>query len=85
MDSGNFGENNAKQVLDLLQDFNQFLAVFKFEKTGALTKEQEELIKKREALRAEKKWEEADKIRQEFAEQGILIDDTSQGTKWRKK
>jgi cysteinyl-tRNA synthetase len=85
IDSGKFGEGNAKQVLDLLKELDQFLKVFKFEKeTQEISKELEDLIKQREKFRAEKKWDESDKIRDELAKQGILIDDTPDGTKWRK-
>ncbi len=85
IDSGKFGEGNAKQVLDLLKELNQFLGVFKFEKEEQeLSKGQQELINQRETLRREKKWSESDKIREELAKQGILIDDTTDGTKWRK-
>ncbi len=84
MNEGKFGKNDAAAVLELLKELDGFLQVFKFEKGGGeLSKEQQELIKKREKLRAEKKWEEADAIRKELAGQGILLDDTPAGTKWK--
>jgi cysteinyl-tRNA synthetase len=44
------------------------------------------LVKKRELLRGEKKFEEADKIRQELNEtHGIVIEDTEYGMVWYKK
>jgi cysteinyl-tRNA synthetase len=42
-----------------------------------------QLIKEREKLREEQKWSEADEIRKQLAEKGILLDDTEKGTKWK--
>jgi cysteinyl-tRNA synthetase len=41
------------------------------------------LIKTRAELRAQKQWALADKIRAGLAEQGIILEDTPQGTVWR--
>jgi cysteinyl-tRNA synthetase len=40
------------------------------------------LIKKREELRKQKRWEEADRIREEIKKKGILLRDTPEGTEW---
>ena len=40
------------------------------------------LIKKREELREQKRWEEADRIREEMKKKGILLRDTPEGTEW---
>jgi cysteinyl-tRNA synthetase len=47
-----------------------------------LSPQQEELIRARETLRREKKWEEADKIRAILAEGGIMLKDRPEGTSW---
>ncbi len=50
--------------------------------------EDEELIKligKREQYRQQKKWKEADEIRQEIEKKGVILEDTPVGTKWTKK
>lgn len=44
-----------------------------------------ELIKKREELRKQKRWAEADAIRDKLRERGIILEDTPQGTIWRVK
>ena len=43
-----------------------------------------ELIAKREEARAAKNWSEADRLRKELKERGILIEDSAQGTRWRR-
>ena len=48
-----------------------------------LPKEIEELIKKREELRKNKQYQEADKIRDELKKKGILLEDTKEGTIWK--
>ena len=48
-----------------------------------LPKEIAELIKKREELRKNKQYQEADKIRDELKKKGILLEDTKEGTIWK--
>lgn len=43
----------------------------------------EELIRKRERARGERRWQEADQIRNELKERGIILEDTPGGTIWR--
>ena len=42
----------------------------------------EKLIEARQAARAAKNWAEADRIRDELKEKGIVLEDTPQGVKW---
>jgi cysteinyl-tRNA synthetase len=43
----------------------------------------EELVRKRDRARSEKRWDEADRIRGELKQQGILVEDSPQGTIWK--
>lgn len=43
------------------------------------------LIKRREAARQNKQWQEADNVRAELTAMGIALEDTAQGTIWRKE
>ena len=45
----------------------------------------EKLIEERNAARTAKDWGRSDAIRDELAAQGIILEDTPQGTKWKKK
>jgi cysteinyl-tRNA synthetase len=48
-----------------------------------LTAEQREKVKLREKARAEKNYELADTIRKELEDQGILLEDTKEGVRWK--
>ncbi len=55
------------------------------EQAGGLSNEQiEQLLLLRQTVRAEKNWAESDRIRDELASQGIVIEDSAQGTSWRR-
>jgi len=47
--------------------------------------EVKKLIKEREEMRKKKNWEESDNLRRRIEKEGYLIDDTSEGTKVKKK
>jgi len=51
----------------------------KEEKVSKVSKEIENLVKEREELRREGKWDEADKIRRRVEEKGYIIEDTKEG------
>jgi len=42
-----------------------------------------ELVRRRNLARSEKRWDEADRIRNELSEKGIALEDTSGGTLWK--
>ena len=45
----------------------------------------DELIAKREQARKEKNWSEADRIRDELKDKGIILEDSAKGTSWRRE
>jgi cysteinyl-tRNA synthetase len=47
------------------------------------TEEIERLVQERDAARASKDWAKADEIRDRLKEEGIVLEDTAQGTTWR--
>ncbi len=55
------------------------------EEVDSEAEEIEELIAKRQAARKEKNWAEADKIRDELTERGIILEDTPSGVRWSRK
>ncbi len=77
------GKKDSNSALGFLKKVDSVLAVMDFEQKAKIGKEDTKLIKQREKLRKEKKWDEADAIRQKLAKKGILLDDTATGTKWK--
>lgn len=55
------------------------------EAAGLLDAEVDALIAERTQARSDKNWKRADEIRDLLAEQGILLEDTPQGIRWRRK
>ncbi len=75
--------------LDLLLDFDQVLGlkleeVSKVTKISKVPKEIKKLVEKREELRKQGKWEEADETRKEIEKSGFIIEDTPEGPKVKK-
>lgn len=66
--------------------FTQLLSVFGifFEAAGLLDAEVDQLIAERNQARADKNFARSDKIRDELKAQGIILEDTPQGTRWRR-
>lgn len=54
-------------------------------KTETLDSDIEALIEARTNARKEKNWAEADRIRDQLKEMGIVLEDTAQGVKWHRK
>ena len=50
-----------------------------------MKEEVERLIKERDDARREKDFDKADKIRKVLSEKNIILEDTKEGTVWRKK
>lgn len=70
-------------VLQILRDFDQVLAVIKPE-AALLNQDVETLIAERNEARENKDFKRADEIRNELEKQGILLEDTSGGTIWKR-
>ncbi|MBI2846078.1 MAG: cysteine--tRNA ligase [Chloroflexi bacterium] len=79
---GSFDE--AQAVLRELAEILGLRLEKKVEIDETTRKHLEEQIAQRERLRIEKRWAEADRIRQELAKEGFLLEDTPAGTVWRK-
>jgi cysteinyl-tRNA synthetase len=73
-------------ILGLLRDGYSERKKHRFLKKGNLTALQiEESIGRRDRARLEKKWQEADRIRDELGREGIVLEDTAKGTLWKVK
>lgn len=78
---------NATTLQYLLDGFEKIVAVFGIEvkQAGFLDDEIEAKIKQRNAARKDKDFALSDQIRDELKEQGIILEDTPQGTRWKRE
>ncbi len=74
----------AEGCLALYLELADVLGIPFLVKEDVLTEEQEALFEARRIARKEKNWAESDRIRDELKAQGILVEDTPQGMKWKR-
>jgi cysteinyl-tRNA synthetase len=84
MDAGEASQENLREILDLMMEFDGILGVMK-RKKRELPPEFKRLIEEREEARARKDFARADEIRAELYEKGVVLEDTPEGTRWRWK
>ncbi|MDI6847147.1 MAG: class I tRNA ligase family protein, partial [Candidatus Bathyarchaeia archaeon] len=84
IDDNMLSRKEAEEVCKLMMRFDKVLGVIgEVEKEEELSKEAEELIRKREEARKAKDWKTADRIREQLRAMGVIIEDIPQGVKWR--
>ena len=77
----------AGAALDILNELTGVLGLLYVNGDDAVSVDSdvEALIEARQAARKGKNWAEADKIRDKLDEMGIILEDTPQGVKWKRK
>jgi len=83
LDANELSRTEAEKVSSVIGDFDRVLGVIPIAETQTLSKETEELIRKREEARKNKDWKTADEIRKQLKAMGITIEDTAQGVRWK--
>ncbi|RKY03985.1 MAG: cysteine--tRNA ligase [Spirochaetes bacterium] len=74
---------DAESVTDFMKSIDSVLGIFKFDKE-LLPEEIERLIEERAKARKEKDFKKADEIRAKLLEMGIVLEDTKDGTRWKR-
>ena len=87
MDAGDFRAGNAAPALNLLDRFDRIFAVLEpTQAAGGLSDARvEELIQERAAAKKARNFARSDQIRQELLDAGIILEDTKEGTRWKRK
>ncbi|HWO00321.1 MAG TPA: cysteine--tRNA ligase [Blastocatellia bacterium] len=85
MDAGEFGADDRTGVLELLARIDSVLGVLGEEQAEMLDPEIEKRIEERNAARRARDFKRADQLREELATRGVILEDTPQGTKWKRK
>jgi len=87
MDAGEFRAGNAAAALEFLSHFDSVFDVLKPTTVGTeiLDSEVESLIAERTASKKAKDFARADQIREQLLEQGIILEDTKAGVRWKRK
>jgi cysteinyl-tRNA synthetase len=85
MDRGAVKADDQKALLALLDRFDSVFNVFGEVKQELLDSEIQALIDERQAARAAKNFARADEIRDQLTATGIILEDTKDGVRWRRK
>ncbi|MFW6136970.1 MAG: CysS/YqeB C-terminal domain-containing protein, partial [Candidatus Aminicenantaceae bacterium] len=85
MQSNQIREKNVQELRDAIDTWNEVLAVLPDRKEDQLEPRLLEKIQARNKARAEKKYAEADRLRDELLQEGIILEDTKEGVRWKRK
>lgn len=72
-------------ILHVLDKFDLVLGIFGVEKEDFLDEEIEKLIEERQEARHQRNFARSDEIRDLLAEKGIILEDTKDGVRWKRK
>ena len=78
-------EENKTELLELLQCFDSVLNIFGNEAREMLDSEVQSLIDQRQEARRRRDFARGDEIRDELAARGIILEDTKDGVRWKRK
>jgi len=84
IDRGKFSKEDQEKVKKTVEEFDSVLGFLeKLGKQEELNEDFKALIKERERARQAKDWAKADAIRDQLEEEGIELEDTPQGPRWK--
>ncbi|HEU5236300.1 MAG TPA: cysteine--tRNA ligase, partial [Pyrinomonadaceae bacterium] len=78
-------EQNQREILGAIDRFDSVLAVLGKSEAAILDDEIQRLIDERQHARHRRDFASADEIRDELADRGIILEDTKDGVRWKRK
>src|ERR1700689_3785547 len=87
MDSGEFPAGNVTAALEFLDEFDSIFDVLRpsRKETGISDAEVEGLIAERAAAKQNRDFARSDQVRAQLSEAGVILEDTKEGTRWKRK
>ncbi len=82
---GKLLEDDKNSILEAVEKFDSVLGIFGEEQTEMLDDEIDNLIEERQTARANRDFVRSDEIRDLLAEKGIILEDTKDGVRWKRK
>ena len=84
MDTKDVSKSNVNEIYSTMIRLDTVLGLLKTDEEK-ISEELKDLIDRREEARLSKDWKKSDQIRNELLEKGIILEDTLEGVKWKKK
>ncbi len=85
MANGSLGADDRLAVLEAIAKFDSVLGIFGTESTEILDADIDALIAERQNARHNRDFARSDEIRDELAAKGIILEDTKEGVRWKRK
>jgi cysteinyl-tRNA synthetase len=90
IDGGDIGTGDVQAIRAAFEEFDQVIGVLRLrrqedEQPPVPIAEIERLIEERHAARRRRDFAAADRIRDDLAARGVLLEDNASGTRWKKK
>ena len=85
MANGTLGADDQSAVLDAIAKFDSVLGIFGAESNEILDADIDALIAERQDARHNRNYARSDEIRDELAAKGIILEDTKEGVRWKRK
>lgn len=82
---GALREDDKRDLLNLVARFDSVLNIFGKPEREMLDSEIQALIDERQEARRRRDWARADEIRDYLAERGIILEDTREGVRWKRR
>jgi cysteinyl-tRNA synthetase len=78
-------EENKRELLELISRFDTVLNIFGEQRRDMVDSEIQELIDARQEARRRRDFARSDEIRDQLAARGIILEDTKDGVRWKRK